>query len=173
MSHLHPMTVHFPIALIFVTFAIDLAGKVLKRDKFMYAGTITTVFALASAIAAVITGLVTEDTGWHPASVAGILETHELMGFIVLGLVAVLAIVRLAFHDKLDTAIGWLPVVIGGVAIVFVTYGGYLGGEMVFTHGAAVKPAEECARDKAVLEGKLKAMERSDKAPVTESETAD
>ena len=168
MSNFHPMIVHFPIALIFVAFAIDLLGKILKREKLLYAGTVVTLFAAAGALAAVISGLVAEDTGWHPASVGEMLETHELMGFITLGLVAVMTIVRLALHDKLKGTIGWLPVIIGGLAIVFVSYGGYLGGEMVYTHGAGVKASENCAKAKIDSEDKTKTPQQSDEIPTDE-----
>jgi uncharacterized membrane protein len=171
MSYFHPMVVHFPIALIFVTFALDLLGKILKREKLLYAGTVVAMFATAGAVAALFTGLVAEDTGWHPASVADMLETHELMGYITMGIVAVMLIVRLALRDKLHTAIGWLIVALGGLAVISVSYGGYLGGEMVYTHGTAVKAYEQCYKDKATLENEIKTLEQSEKQPAAEQES--
>lgn len=161
MPNIHPMFVHFPIALIFVTVAIDFIGLILKKERFMFAGTITSLFALAGAVGAVVTGLIAEDSTWHPAAVHEMLETHELMGYIVLGLVAVLAIFRLAMHDKLTEKMGWVAFGIGIVTIGFITYGGYLGGEMVYTHGAGVIATENYYQKNLKLEKEIQQLRGS------------
>ena len=158
MPNIHPMFVHFPIALIFVTVAIDFIGLILKKERFLFAGTVTSLFALAGAVGAVVTGLVAEDSTWHPAAVHDMLETHELMGFIVLGLIALLAIFRLAMHDKLTDKMGWIAFGIGIITIGFTTYGGYLGGEMVYTHGAGVIATENYYQKNLKLEKEVQEL---------------
>jgi len=173
MTNIHPMLVHFPIALVIVMFVLDLLGVLFKRDRLKQSAFILMWFALAGAAAAVISGLIAEDISWHPIAVGEMLETHELMGFLTLGSMALLVVVRLAFRKKIESGLSWLPVIIGGLAIVFIAYGGYLGGEMVFTHGAGVAAAEKAAQNNATLEGKLKAMERSDKQDIQKPDTDD
>jgi len=163
MSNIHPVLVHFPIALIIVMFILDLLGLLFKRDRLKQSAFILTWFALAGAAAAVVSGLIAEDIGWRPASVGEMLETHELMGFLTLGFMALLAVVRTVFREKIESGLGWLPAVIGGLAIIFVAYGGYLGGEMVYTYGSGVKAAETASRNDSIPEDKLKTQERSDK----------
>lgn len=158
MPNIHPMFVHFPIALIFVTVAIDFIGLIFKREQLFFAGTVTSLFALAGAITAVITGLIAEDSAWHPASVNEMLDTHELMGFIVLGLIAVLVIFRLAMHDRLNKRMGWIAFGIGAAAVIFVSYGGYLGGEMVYSHGAGVIAAENCLEKTEKLDKEIQEL---------------
>jgi uncharacterized membrane protein len=152
MTNFHPMLVHFPIALIIVMFVLDLLGVLFKRDRLRQSAFILMWFALAGAAAAVISGLIAEDISWHPASVGEMLDTHELMGFLTLGTMVLLAVVRLVFRKKIENSLNWLPVIIGGLAIVFVSYGGYLGGEMVYSHGAGVKPAETAAKGGTVMD---------------------
>jgi uncharacterized membrane protein len=162
MSNLHPMLVHFPIALIIVMFILDLLGLLFKRDRLKQSASILMWFALVGAAAAVVSGLIAEDTGWRPASVGEMLETHELMGFLILGFITLLAVIRTVFRKKIESGLSWLPVVIGGAAIIFVAYGGYLGGEMVYTYGAGVQAAKTTAKNHAIPEGKLKDQQRSD-----------
>ncbi len=43
-SHLHPMIVHFPIALLIIGFLFDLAGVISKKDFFNKAGFYLLIF---------------------------------------------------------------------------------------------------------------------------------
>ena len=170
MPNIHPMIVHFPIALIITVFIIDIIGLILKSEKLLYAGTIMTLAALVGAVGAVLSGLIAEDSVWHPGAAHELLETHELIGFISLGIIAVAAIIRWALKDKLLGFGGWLILIITAVAIGFVSYGGYLGGEMVFTHGAGVKTAEELTAKNASLQGQLNELKNIEQQESTEPE---
>lgn len=139
MPNLHPLIVHFPVALIFVVVACDVIGLAFKREKFLSAATLMTIFLLAGTVAAVITGLIAEEAAESIPSVHDLLETHETLGLTFLGVVAVMAIVRFAVHRKLAGRIGWLALALGIIAAGIVSAGAYLGSEMVFTHGVGVK----------------------------------
>ncbi len=106
-------------------------------------GTILTVFAVLGAAAAVISGLLTEDAVKLPKAAGEILDTHETMGYIYLSVVIVSLIFRLSFGKKIYSSFGWLAFGISVVAAGVVSVGGYLGGEMVYTYGAGVKPVQE------------------------------
>jgi len=132
----------------------------LRKDSFLKAGTITAVGALLGAIAAVTTGLIAEDSVWLPAAALDILETHEAFGFIVLGLIAAMATTRLVFRNNLEGMIIWLMVFMGAITAAAVIYGSYLGGEMVYTHGAGVKAAKDCLKQQAHYEDESKALKQ-------------
>ncbi len=57
MNHLHPMLVHFPIALALVAFAFNLAGYAIKKEWLKSSSTALTVLAALGAVAAILSGL--------------------------------------------------------------------------------------------------------------------
>jgi uncharacterized membrane protein len=164
MPNIHPMLVHFPIALIVTAVVCDLLGLVSKKRIFADSGTIATAGALIGAATAVLSGLIAEETVWHTPAAGEILETHETMGFVFLGLIVFLALLRLAFRNKLSGRLAWLTLVIGVFGSIIVIFTAYLGGEMVYYHGAGVKAAEECEAKVSSLEGQIKKLKDSGKA---------
>lgn len=143
MPNVHPLLVHFPIALIFAVVACDFIGLVFKKRSFIAAGSILTVFALVAAVFTVISGLLAEDIAWKPPAVGELIDTHELLGFIFLGIVVVLAIFRFAVKQKLYSRLGWAALAIGIVAAGVVSAGGYIGGEMVYRYGTGIEAAKQ------------------------------
>lgn len=142
MTNIHPLIVHFPIALIIVIFILDFLGVLFKRKSFISTANILTIFAAIGAVMAVISGLIAEESIWHPEEAHELLELHEIMGFTVLGLMLILLIFRPAVKKKLFGSLGWVAVFLSFAASVLVGYTGYLGGEMVYKYGAGVQQAE-------------------------------
>ena len=142
MTNIHPLIVHFPIALIIVIFILDFLGVLFKRKSFLSTANILTIFAATGAVMAVISGMVAEESVWHAGEAHELLELHEIIGFIVLGLTLILLIFRPAVKKKLFGSLGWVAVLLSFVASMLVGYTGYLGGEMVYKYGAGVQQAE-------------------------------
>jgi len=135
MPNFHPMIIHFPIALIIVILACDTIGLLFKRKSFFEIGTVLSVFALAGAAAAVISGLVAEDSAWQIAQAHEIIEDHEIAGLIYTAF-------RIVFRHKISGKLGWLSLLLAFWGSAIVARVGYLGGEMVFRYGTAVEQAE-------------------------------
>lgn len=142
MPNLHPMIIHFPIALILVILACDSIGFFLKRKSFFEVGTVLSVFALAGAIAALISGLAAEDSAWQIAQAHKLLEDHEIAAYIFVGFMAIYTAFRIVFRQKITEKLGWLSLLLALWGSAIVARVGYLGGEMVFRYGTAVKQAE-------------------------------
>ena len=138
MPNVHPLLVHFPIALIFVIVVCDLIGMILHKESFIFTGTIVTVFAVLGAGAAVLSGLIAEESVEESEQVESLIQTHELLGFVYLGLILFLLIYRLALRKRLSGMTGWIAVIISVAAAVVVSIGGYIGGEMVYRYGTGV-----------------------------------
>jgi uncharacterized membrane protein len=143
MPNVHPLLVHFPIASIFAVILVDLIGLLSKREAYLRVGTILTLFAMVGAIAAVATGLFAEETVWHSKAADGLIETHELLGFVYLGLIVVLAIIRLAFSKRPGGRSGWIGLAIAVIAAGVVSVGGHIGGQMVYRYGTGVSGMQE------------------------------
>jgi uncharacterized membrane protein len=142
MPNIHPLLIHFPIALIIVVVAIDLVGLIAKRENLLRMGSILTVVALAGGAVSVLSGVIAEESVWHTEAAEELIERHELLGFIYLGLLALLTIIRLAGQKRLLGPAGWASLFVGIVAAAIVSYSAYLGGEMVYSHGTGVAPAQ-------------------------------
>lgn len=148
MSNIHPLIVHFPIALIIVVFALDFLGAVGRRQSLISAANILSIFAALAAVAAVATGLIAEESVWHTEDAHELIELHETIGFAVLGAALISLIFRPAIRKKKSkSSLLWVAVLISLVAALLVGYEGYLGGEIVFRHGTGVEKARiETAR---------------------------
>jgi uncharacterized membrane protein len=99
-------------------------------------------------VAAVVSGLMAAESIWHTDEAHELIELHETIGFAVLGAALVSLIFRPAIKKKKSKrSFLWIAVIISLAAAALVGYEGYLGGEIVYRHGAGVlKAQEETAR---------------------------
>ncbi|MFC2150177.1 DUF2231 domain-containing protein [Calditrichota bacterium] len=138
MTNFHPIFVHFTIALLIMAVLFDLLGWVLKRDSLVQAGWWNLIFALPSALTSLFSGLYAEESIEHGKVLHELMEKHESLGFVVVGVVALLFVWRVvkkgAFYDKWRLAY----VSVGVVGVMVLSLGGWIGGEMVYKHGAGV-----------------------------------
>lgn len=132
---LHPMVVHFPIALLvtglcFEAYALFKKGPdwlSLTAKWLLWIGTL-------SAIAAVGSGLLAEKTAPHVPPAWETLEEHETLGFWTLGIFAVLSAWRLFLKDRWRIWAFALWCVAAGLLVAT----GSHGGELVYEYGVGV-----------------------------------
>ena len=156
---IHPMIVHFPIVLLYLTFLADVAAHLSDRPRdrfFERMGFLTLSLSLASIAAAGAAGLISEQfVHWTPATRA-ILFAHQ-RDAVLTGVFALAAwLIRWfsryplrAFAPELPRRqwsaagtgrgrlTGWSTACVLG-AVVMVSITGTLGGAMVYAHGAGV-----------------------------------
>lgn len=147
MPNLHPVFVHFPIALIAVITFCEIAALLTRRTIFREASVIMAIFALLGAIASVATGLAAEETVWHDDAGHELMEIHETVGLIFLGIIILYSTFRVVFRNRYGIT-SWICTFLAVVGLGVVFYTGYLGGEMVFRHGVGVKAVELLSVDK-------------------------
>jgi hypothetical protein len=88
--------------------------------------------------AAVLSGLQAEELISHGDAVHRVMETHELLGFVTLGVFGVLALWRLVREKKMSTLERTVSLVLAlaGAGVLFAT--GVYGGRLVFDHAAGI-----------------------------------
>jgi hypothetical protein len=59
-----------------------------------------------------------------------------------LGFIIFYGAFRFVFRKKLEGQLGWLALALSLIGAAIITYGGYLGGEIVYRHGTGVIAAE-------------------------------
>jgi len=138
----HPICVHFALALTMFGLACDWAGSWRQHPQWQYAGRLSFFAGVVATGLAVLSGWIEQELP-RPASVFDpqireVLFYHEYLGYGLLGLFLVLAIVRARIHGHLPTVFIMLSVLgLGGFIVQ-----GYLGGELVYRYGAGVRAVQ-------------------------------
>ena len=136
---LHPIIVHFTIALFSVAVVLDILAYFTKKESFHTAAWINLIVAGSAAIFTVISGLLAEANVPHNDAAHEIMETHETLGFFVLGAILILLTWRIFLKGRFPAKGALWYVAIGVTGLVLMFTGAYYGGEMVYVHGVAVK----------------------------------
>lgn len=147
--NLHPVFVHFPVALLPASLLFYFLGLTRKSNSAFFAGRATLGLSAAGSIAAVITGLRAEDTIPHNDQVHRIMELHEGIGIAVLSLSAGLVVWSALRKDhRPPAAVAFVCVL--GVTVLLALQNADLGGRMVFVEGAGVRATAPILPDAAV-----------------------
>jgi uncharacterized membrane protein len=138
MHPIHPMVVHFPIALLMASVLFDLAARRWRHGSFREAGFYTLILGVLGAILAVLTGAIEEEAAEEVGIPESVLEIHETLGYTTLALFGALLVVRLAAR------LGWmrersaLYLTLGLLGVVILSATGFYGGSLVYDFGAGV-----------------------------------
>ncbi len=141
---LHPMVVHFPIALVYVTVALDWIGYLFRLPAVTRAGFYVLVAGTAGAGAAAITG---PDHAGGDATVQSLMVSHQSFALIAVALAVGLLLIRFFAIDGMTgvAAGAYLAATLALLAAVTLT--GYYGGELIYHHGIGVVTNGQVAGD--------------------------
>jgi len=132
-NHLHPVLVHFPIALIIVGFLADILSLVFKKEKCLSTmGLYLEVLGFLGATAAFVTGhFMTGDTLEGAGHIG---QLHKLFATLTLCTILLAVIFRfLIIYLKVDsTRLKYIALAIFFFAFVFVSITGHFGGLIVY-----------------------------------------
>ncbi len=134
-DHLHPLSVHFPIALILAGFLFDLVFVIFKKDHCLSkAGLFLMVLGTLGAVVAFFTGEYFSKNLIGPA--AEVKETHEIFAKTTMYLMIGASAIRifLVATKKDQGNLKWLVFVLYAIAAGFVAYTGFLGGSLVYDY---------------------------------------
>ena len=135
---IHPMVIHFTIAIIYLTTLAGLIGLFVKKDGFypkvfFLLLTLSIVATLAAGVAGVISEYYVSVSG----TVANMLETHKNYGeFTGVLLVFAWGLQWLAQRKGARVSTAALGLCVAATVLVSIT--GFLGGSMVYDHGLGV-----------------------------------
>ncbi len=138
--NIHPVIVHFPVALFPASFLLYALGVIFKRRSWCVAGRACLYLAALGAAAAVWSGLEAEEHLAHNARIHELLEAHETIGIWIGWLGGILAVWSFAHVDQ-RPRIAPAFLILLGLTTLAVAQNSDLGGRMVFVEGAGVKAA--------------------------------
>ena len=133
-DHLHPIIVHFPIALITIGFFAEVAALFIRKEKCLSrTGFYLMILGSLTAIAGWASGqLFTE----HPAEgeILKVFQSHETGALVTMILIVAGTLFRiwLIVKKKEETQMKWIVFGFYLLAFAAVTFTGYMGGTMVY-----------------------------------------
>jgi uncharacterized membrane protein len=144
----HPMVVHFAIALLFIAVTLDLAGRIAGKPALHQAAFINLAFAAVFAVATIAAGMLAEVRLLISHETHQILDTHKLLGFSALGGVLLLLAWRLAARGKFPSRGGVIYLAAGVIVCALIGGAGYFGSELVYVNGVAVQAIDRQALER-------------------------
>ncbi|MDH5562129.1 MAG: DUF2231 domain-containing protein [Nitrospirota bacterium] len=135
---LHPMLVHFPIALLFTSVLFDIVATWFKRETFREGALWLLIIGLTGGIAASFAGGWAEKAAEQAGIAESLIETHETLAFATLGIFSVLLLGRLLLRNQLTTKTAIPYFLVAAIGLGTLSATGHFGGDLVYEHGAGV-----------------------------------
>ncbi|HEY8257221.1 MAG TPA: DUF2231 domain-containing protein [Gemmatimonadales bacterium] len=138
---LHAALNDLPAALLLVAVIFDILAAVTKRASFRTVGYWTMIVGAVGGILAVLSGLQAEEHIAHGEAVHRIMETHEKLAFVTLGIFAVVALWRILRESKMGSGERNLALVLSLAGLGALLATASFGGKLVFDHAAGIPTA--------------------------------
>lgn len=150
---LHAALNDLPTALLVTAALFELLALATRKESFRQVSFWTLIVGALGGVAAVLSGLQAEENIAHGDEVHRVMETHELLAFVTLGVFGVLALWRLLRERRMGTgerALALAATLAGaGVLIATAVY----GGRLVFDHAAGIPTEVLTAESRSRTDG--------------------
>ena len=139
MKPVHPILVHFPIALLTVSVAADAVGHFGDVESLRHTGAWTLLGAALGGVAAVAAGIYDMrraplDEAVHPR-----VHVHMRVGLALLSAILAMAAWRWRLLSAGTAIVPMAYLDCGVLVVALAAFQGWLGGELVYTHGVFVR----------------------------------
>ena len=151
---LHPVCVHFAIALTVFGVLLDCGGSAGRNHAWQQAGRLSFFAGVGAMGVAVISGWIEQQlpqpNSIFDPQVEELLWYHEYGGYILLGFFIILLVARLYIRGQLPL----LYIILAGIGLIGLTIQGYWGGDMVYRYGAGVRAVQVLSETAVESSGK-------------------
>jgi uncharacterized membrane protein len=138
---MHPIFVHFTIALTSASLVFDALGFFLNKTSLTSAGGWTLVGSAVMTLMTISTGLTSSTRApIEEGEARSFLRTHMALGLIFFGLLVAVTFWRVSLWQK-GQGTSWLYLISLAVVSLVMSMQGYLGGELVYRYGVEVEQA--------------------------------
>jgi uncharacterized membrane protein len=131
---IHPAIVHFPIALTAVGALAAVVYLLIRLEWLRWLAPVLLSLALLGAIAAYFSGESAKDRAIELGVPEAAIQQHEETGIWGLGLTGLACLLSWATHARRRGV--WVSAIVAVAAAGLFLWNGYLGGRLVFIHGA-------------------------------------
>jgi len=139
-THLHAMIIHFPIALLMAGFLSEIIALFVKKEFFSNTAFYLLLLGAMGATVAYITGSYAGE-GIEEGPLKIPMELHQQAATFTLVLAIITALFRIViFYFKYNRKwVIWTGIILFTALAGSVARTGYLGGQLVYSHGAGVQ----------------------------------
>ncbi len=132
LDDLHPLLVHFPIALFGLVWLFDVLSVVLQDERFEFASFWTLIMALLATVGTIITGFIADQMEGHMDQFWLVFKTHGSMQLLSSINLICLAVWRFRIHGKIPGNIAMKRIYFGllTIAVLGIYYGSHLGAKL-------------------------------------------
>jgi len=148
---IHPVTVHFTIALFTISILFDLIGMITRNEKWHQAGWYNLIFAGVASLFSILTGLIDSNQLQLQGEAARTLETHKTVAFIISAIILGCLFWRITHRGKFPHQNKLIYFAVSLIGILVLIYGSYQGGKLVYQYGVGVHSS---GTPEKLLEGK-------------------
>ena len=128
---IHPLIIHFPIALLSASVLFDILGVVFRKESLNHAGWWCLVCGVMGALAAVLTGFFADTIYGHMGDPFPVFETHGTMQIAATLIFVGLFIWRGVNKCQLPSEpLKYVYLAIGAAATGWIFYGAHLGAQL-------------------------------------------
>ena len=141
-THIHAMIIHFPIALLLTGFLSEIIALISNKDFFKKAAFYLLLLGAFGSAAAYLSGSYAGE-GIEEGPLKAPMELHEDAALFTLWVAIITALfsVSIYFFKYQKAWTKWVGILLFTVLIAAVTRTGYLGGQLVYSHGAGIEMA--------------------------------
>jgi uncharacterized membrane protein len=140
LTHLHPSLIHFPIALLFVSVALDMLARRASamQRSLRFSRWLSLLLGSVATLPAVLTGLIAH-LPYEQSPLIDVIEVHQYLGFGTTLLFGALTGWRWRTRrQQRDAAASWLYVGVAVVGLAVLVLTGMTGGNVVYQYGIGV-----------------------------------
>ena len=144
---IHPIVVHFVIAMVLFAFICDIIGYFTKNPRLFEVSWWNMFFATISIFIAIIFGQVEAGLALAYDAVEPVLNLHTLIGWSLSGIIAAITGWRyvIRVRDSKNVPVSYLAV--GVLLTILVCYQVYLGDKLVWVYGLHTSPVVEAVKE--------------------------
>ena len=138
---MHPIFVHFTIALTSASLVFDALGFLLNKASLTAAGAWTLVGSVVMTLMSFFTGLTSSTRApVEEGEARSFLRAHMALGLIFYGVLVSMTFWRVSLWQN-GRGVSWVYLASLTVVVLIMSVQGYLGGELVYRYGLEVEQA--------------------------------
>lgn len=144
---MHPIVVHFVIAMVFFAFFCDVVGYLTRNPRLYEVSWWNMCFATVSIFIAVVFGQVEAGLAEPYTAVKSVLNLHTLIGWSLSGIIAAITGWRYVIRSRDPKQLPMPYLGLGLLLAGLVFFQVYLGDELVWVYGLHTVPVVEAVKE--------------------------
>ncbi|HFD12960.1 MAG TPA: DUF2231 domain-containing protein [Crenotrichaceae bacterium] len=140
LPNIHPLFVHFPIALFTTFLLLEIIAMMRRSDRIYHAASWTLYVGVVFAVTAILLGMQAARSVPHGGIIHSIIDQHEGYATTATAIAAILSLWRMVAREHLInlSPARWFHLLLAVLMVLFIFLTADLGGLMVFKFGVGV-----------------------------------